>query len=227
MIGAPADVPVDPDAQQAHDWLAEELAKAPYQEAQPTLLDRIAQQLLNWLADLIDFLTGSGQSGEPAPPLWLLGVLVPVLIIGLIAFLVYGVPRLRRRSRVTGELFGEHDERDADALRRAASDAAARGDYSAAVAELFRAIARGLAERTLVTTFPGTTAGEFARRAAAVFPAESDALTGGARDFDSVRYLGHAGTREQWEHLAALDERLRATTPALDAVGAVGAVGAP
>ena len=39
-------------------------------------------------------------------------------------------------------------------MRRAAERAAAAGDYTTAIAELFRALARGLAERTVVTTHP-------------------------------------------------------------------------
>lgn len=218
----PADVPVDPDAEEARRWLTDELAKAPYQAAKPSLLDQLAQQILAWLGDVLDFLTGAGQAAPAGVPLWILGLLVPVAVVAVLAFLVYGLPRLNRRSRVTGTLFGEHDERDAAGLRRAAGAAAADGDYTTAIVELFRAIARGLAERSLVTTFPGTTASEFARRAAGAFPDDGQALHAGAGDFDAVRYLGHAGTREQWERMSALEERLRAARPARDPAGVPG-----
>jgi hypothetical protein len=109
-------------------------------------------------------------------------------------------------------------------MRRAAERAAAAGDYTTAIAELFRSIARGLAERTLVATFPGTTARAFARRAAIVFPAEADALTTAALDFDGVRYLERTGTPEQWATMVSLEQRLRSARPAAgaaaDAAGA-------
>ncbi|HEX7835245.1 MAG TPA: DUF4129 domain-containing protein, partial [Pseudolysinimonas sp.] len=82
-----------------------------------------------------------------------------------------------------------------------------------AVAELFRSIARGLAERTIVTTYPGTTARTFARQAAAVFPAEAEPLAAAALDFDGVRYLERTGTAEQWAAMVGLEKRLRAARP--------------
>ena len=218
LLPLPLDVPVDPDAPEAREWLLDELSKQPYQEAQPTLLDRLAQQILQWLADVIDWLLGNGAAGPRTDvPVWLLAVLIPVVVILLVAFLLYGLPRLNRRSSVTGALFGDDDARDAVSMRRAAERAAAAGDYTTAIAELFRSIARGLAERTLVTTFPGTTAREFARRAAIVFPAEADALAGAALDFDGVRYLDRTGTPEQWAEMVALEQRLRSARPAAGA----------
>lgn len=221
----PFDVPVDPDAPEARDWLLDELSKQPYQAAQPTFIDRVAQQILNWLEDVIDWLLGTGPAGSPTDvPLGLLAVLIPIVVILLVAFLLYGLPRLNRRSAVTGALFGDDDARDAVSMRRAAERAAAAGDYTLAIAELFRSIARGLAERTLVATFPGTTAREFARRAAIVFPAAAEPLTAAALDFDGVRYLDRAGTPEQWDAMVALERRLRTARPAAgvdaDAAGA-------
>jgi hypothetical protein len=225
LLPVPLDVPVDPDAPEARDWLLDELSKQPYQAAQPTLIDRIAQQILQWLEDVITWLFGGSTAGMPSGvPVGLLAVLIPIVVIVLVAFLLYGLPRLNRRSAVTGALFGEDDARDAVSIRRAAERAAAAGDYTLAIAELFRSLARGLAERTLVATFPGTTAREFARRAAIVFPSEADALVSAARDFDGVRYLDRAGTPEQWAELVALERRLRAARPAAgvdaDAAGA-------
>jgi hypothetical protein len=103
-------------------------------------------------------------------------------------------------------------------LRREAEDAAGRGDYSAAVADLFRCIARGLAERTIVTTSPGTTARDFARHSGQQFPDLSTDLVDAAVMFDAVRYLGREGTPEQYAALATLEGRLRATRPTLEPV---------
>jgi hypothetical protein len=209
-LALPFDVPVDPDAPEAREWLLDELSKQPYQAAKPTFFDLLAQQIVNWFEDLLDWLGGSTAGGPTVDgPVWLLAVLIPVVVILVLAFLVYGLPRLNRRSSVTGALFGEDDLRDAVSLRRAAERAAADGDYATAIAELFRSIARGLAERTLVSMFPGTTAREFARRAAVAFPHEAEPLATAALDFDGVRYLERPGTVEQWDAMVALERRLR------------------
>ena len=46
MLVLPFDVPVDPDAPEARDWLLDELSKQQYQAAKPTFIDLIAQQIL-------------------------------------------------------------------------------------------------------------------------------------------------------------------------------------
>lgn len=203
MIGVPFDVPVEPDADEAREWLVNELAQPVYQAAQPTLFDRIAQAVWDW----INSLTFGGVQGPPA-----LGLLLVILVVAaaiVIGVLVFGVPRLNRRSRAVGALFGDEDERTAAELRRGAEQAAAREDWATAIAELYRAIARDLTERGVLTTSPGTTATGFARRAGELDPgAQGDYLTA-AGSFDDVRYLDRRGTREQYEQVVALDRRAR------------------
>jgi hypothetical protein len=199
------DVPVDPDAPEAQDWIVEELSKPEYQAAQPTLFDRISRGIFEWL---MDALRNGGQL--EGPPTLVLAIVL-VLVIGAIVFaiLIFGVPRRGRRSAVAGAIFGEHDERSAARMRQDAERAAALGDFSTAIAELFRAIARGLAEREVVTTFPGTTATDFAARSGSVFPAQAERLRLAAQDFDGVRYLDHTGTAQQYAAMAGLERDLR------------------
>ncbi len=207
-------VPVDPDAPEAREWLIRELSKREYAEAQPNWFDRLASALWEWLSSL-RFEPGAGGQG--------LGVLLVVLLLVALlvaAFFIFGRPALSRRSRVTGELFGDDDARDAAAMRRAAERSASAGLWNDAVTDMFRAIARGLAERTVVTTLPGTTAQDFAERASRAFPEHRTALTASADDFDSVRYLERDATRSEYERVAALESALRTARPRLDAVGA-------
>jgi len=209
MRSLPFDVPVDPEPPEARDWLIDELAKPIYQAAQPTLFDRIAQAIRDWLNSL--------QFGEvQGPPALGLGAVVIGVVVALVvAFLIFGLPRFNRRSRVTGSLFGEDDERTAERMRRDAEAAASRGDWATAIAEAFRALARGLAERTIVTTTPGTTARDFAVRAGVAFPDSASALAAAAVVFDDVRYLGRPGDARQYAELAALESRLRTAKAAL------------
>lgn len=209
----PTDVPLDPDAEEARNLLVEELAKQEYQAAKPTWFDEFARSLTEWLDDVI---VRDGPSGPPTP-----GILVIFLVIvGLlvVAFLIFGLPRLNRRSTVTGSLFGADDARTAAQLRAAAEAAAAAGDYSLATAEMFRSIARGLAERTVLTTSPGTTAHDFGRRAGRAFPDRAEALEDAAAAFDDVRYLERRGTESRYRDVAALERALRTARPVLEAI---------
>lgn len=204
------DVPVVPDAPEARRWLEQELEKSKYgqrPDPEPTWFDEWLRSIREWFDGLFQ---GLGDANNPVWPVVIVVVVVAVLVV---AFLLFGVPRLNRRSRAGGELFAEDDERDAAALRAAAKRAAAEGDYATAIGELFRALARGLSERTLVITSPGTTAHGFARRAGAVFPDAAARLARAADDFDGVRYLGNPGTAEQWEAMALLERELRSATP--------------
>jgi hypothetical protein len=205
----PASIPVDPDGPQAHDWLVQELAKPEYQAAKPTWFDLASKAVQDWLASL--FSTGSGSVNG------LLLVVLVVVAAGLIvvAFVVFGLPRLNRRSRATGDsLFGADDTRDAATLRRSAERAATSGDWTLAVEERFRAIAQSLDERTIVMLMPGTTANDFASRASVAVPAERQRLATAARTFDGVRYLGRTATPAQYDELVALDTALQAARPA-------------
>ena len=214
-------VPLEPDAEEARDWLLGELSKPPYQAARPTLFDTVAQAIRDWFVEL--FASADGQVPNIVPVLITL-VLIAVLVA---AFLLFGLPRLNRRGTPLGELFGDDDPRSADVLRESARAAAARGDFTLAIEDLYRSLARGLAERTVVRTSPGTTARDFARRAGDAFPAHADALHDGATAFDAVRYLGREGTREQYERLAELERAVRQERPAaLEAVGAATGSGA-
>jgi len=206
-------VPVDPDADEARRLLLDELSKPEYREAQPTWFDRLATAIGDWLQSLT-----VGSAGGP-PGIGLLIVILLVVVALVVAFLIFGLPRLSTRSRVSGSLFGDDDARDAAAIRRAAESAAGRGDFALAITEMFRATARGLAERTVLSTTPGTTAHDFAQRAASAFPDFDDALRDAAVAFDEVRYLGRDGSATQYEAIAALERGLREARPVLETVG--------
>jgi Domain of unknown function (DUF4129) len=206
---APLAVPVQPDGDEARRWLLDELAKQPYQASKPTPIDLAAQAFFDWLGSLFR------SQGDPTPTVLLVVALTVVVALVVIAVLLFGIPRANRRSHAAAGLFGDDDRRTAAELRAAARAAAAAGDFSLAVLERYRALARDVDERTLVEVFPGTTADGFARQAANVFPAEASELALAAEAFDGIRYAGRAGDRDQAQRVAALDDRLVAARPRL------------
>ena len=110
----PRGVPVDPDAPTATGWLRDELAKVPYQAARPTWFDRVSKAFFDWFASL------GAPSGAGLGPWVPLVVTIVVVAVIVVAVLVFGLPRLNRRSALHHELFGKNDGRSADELRRAA-----------------------------------------------------------------------------------------------------------
>lgn len=206
------DVPVDPSAPEAQDWIRQELAKPEYQAAKPTWFDIASKAVQDWIGSLLN-----GPTGDAGPVLLAVVVLI-VLALIIAAFLIFGRPRLNRRAAERRALFGVDDLRTADELRRSAAAAARAQDWVLAIEEQFRAIAVALDERTLVAVTPGTTATDFATRAGVVAPAEAAALREAARAFDDVRYLDRPGSEAVYQQLVALDQGLQQVRPAVAAV---------
>jgi len=202
----PRDVPVDPDGDQAREWIIGELSKPEYQASKPTLWDQISQAVWDWFTSL-----RSPDGVFQAPLIALILVVIAAIIVA--AFLIFGRPQSNRRSSQVGALFGADEERSAEELRRTASKAAAKGDWVLAIEELFRSIARGMTERVLLTTNPGTTAHGFANQAGAVFPTHAPQLRQSASVFDGVRYLDAPGNEEQYRALVSLESELRSARP--------------
>jgi len=207
-------VPVDPDAEQARELLVRELAKPVYRAAEPTWFDRLSAAVGDWLASLLE----SGPGGTPAIA-WTVIVLALVAAV-VAAYFIFGPPSVNRRSTIVGGLFGDDDSRSAQTLRAAADRAAAAGDWVIAIEEMFRAIARALSERAIVSTMPGTTASAFATSASGPFPETAAELASAAASFDAVRYLGRPGSRAEFDALTELERQLRASTPRFDGAGA-------
>jgi len=211
----PADVPVEPDADTARQWAREELLDPSYHQQQSLL-----RRLLDWLGDLFSDLPTLGLPPGVAP-LIVVGVL---LAVALVALWVAGPVRRSRRTP-SREVLTAEDVRSAARLRADADAAAARGDWSLAVLERFRAVVRDLEERTVIESRPGRTAHEAAEAALQRMPTLRTGLRTAARLFDDVAYGGREATRADEAELRELDQRVRATRPQLPA-GTADPVGA-
>ncbi|MCF6475008.1 DUF4129 domain-containing protein [Nonomuraea sp. MG754425] len=186
---------------------AQELLKPQY--SVEALFDRIYRYVVQFLGDLVDATTGGGTAGGV-----IAAVVITLILLTVIALVAW---RLRKTSRenasAPGGLFGER-ALTAVEHRQAAGRLAQEGRWSEALQERLRAIARDLEERALVDGMPGRTADELAAEAATALPAFAQELAVAARSFDDVTYGGVTGTREAYEMMADLDERLRQARPA-------------
>ncbi|GAA5148705.1 hypothetical protein GCM10025768_10790 [Microbacterium pseudoresistens] len=209
MIAILADLPLVPDGDAARQQAEQELSKTAYVEARPTLFDEWARAIVDFLGTLF-----SPRGGEALGPLAL--VIAGIVIVGaLIAVLIiWGRPRrsFTRRSAI-GDLLGSSDGRSAAQLRDDAESRARSRDWDEAIVLRYRALARALQERELISPAPGATAQRIAREASAPFPHEADALGAAAAWFDDVRYLRHPGTADRYRTLADTDDRLANTRP--------------
>jgi hypothetical protein len=206
-------LPLIPDADEARRWAEQELADPVYRASEPTLFDRVARSVGDFLASLF----GGGVPVALAP--WLAVVVVAVLLaIIVLAFVIWGRPRRVVRARAPLALFGASEAMTAAQLRDVARDAARRGEWNDAIAMRFRALAAALVERTVIDPEPGATVHAFARRAARAFPRERDALERSADLFDDVRYLRRTGTEEAYRAVSDLDDRIAAGVPDPEAI---------
>ncbi|WP_349627231.1 DUF4129 domain-containing protein [Arthrobacter sp. C9C5] len=199
--------PVLPDRDDARRWAAEELAKAPYREAEPSWLDKALAEFGRWLRSL----SGDGTPGADG------GYAVPLLLIIAAVIIAVAVlvvrPRLNARRPAAKDVFDADAALSPDAHRERASAAAARGDWSAAVVEQFRALVRAAEERTVLDPQPGRTASEVAARLGRAFGAYARELEEAALTFDAARYGGADAGSPDHAALVRLDAALAGTTP--------------
>ena len=207
--------PLEPDRETAQRWVVEELLGREYRQAEPNLLQRAAQEIIEWLRELL-----SRAEGVSAGYGLLIGVAI-LLAAVVVALLIAGPVRrgARRRARSTGGVFTEQ-LRTAAEHRAAAEAAADAGDLGTAVQERFRAIARSLEERVVLDARPGRTAHEIAREGGARLPEVASPLLDAARAFDDVTYGGRTTSAEEYRRVVAADEATGRTRPGRALAGA-------
>jgi uncharacterized protein DUF4129 len=203
----PGEPPLVPSRQQAREWAVRELSDPAYARAQPGLLQRAVRWVLDRLAGL--------QLPSDAVPDARTGLVLLVLVGALVVAVVLLRTGRLRGSAATGraEVFAG-TSLPAVNHRRLADEAAARGDWTTAVRERFRAVVRVLEERTVLDERPGRTADEAAREAALALPDLAAALTDGARLFDETTYGGRPAGPEHDARLRSLDDAVAAARPA-------------
>lgn len=204
-------VPATPDAEQARQAAAHELAKEVYQD-RPSIWDLAWQ----WLLTHMD-----PRTVVPGVPAWVSTAIVVLtgllLLAGLIVVLRRATP-LRKTPESSPPLF--EDRRDSQALAAAADAAAQAGHWEAAVLERFRSIIRTLDEYGLLEDYPGLTAHSAGQDAGAALPALARDLAESAQVFDSVRYGPLTPTASQDQAMRHLAQRVSQTVSDASAAAA-------
>jgi hypothetical protein len=203
-------VPVDLDRAAAARAAREELAKQVYREARPSLSERALRWVYNYVSDLFDQAAGVSPGGY----IGLVAVLL-VVVVAVVA-LRMGLGPMRSSGSSEAPLFIGQARTAAE--HRASADAhAAAGRWAEAVRDRLRAVITGLEERTLLDPRPGSTADEAAAAAAAVVPECAADLRAAARTFDDIWYGARPADASHDAALRRLDDRVRASRPAIRA----------
>lgn len=205
------DLPLIPDGDEGREWAERELADPRYAAAEPTPLDRLAQAVNDFLESLFGV-----QAPTDLGPAVLVGLALLAIALIVVAFVIWGRPRVSHRTGASVPLFGEDSVRTAADLRREASERAASRDWDAAIVLRFRALARSAIERGIVAARPGATAQSFARAAGRAFPTLAQPLSQAASVFDDVRYLRRPGSAADYERVSATDDAAASSRPRSD-----------
>lgn len=200
----PIEVPIDLTGEQARRLAELELADPAYRAAEPGLLQRLLQRIIEWVADI------TGRAADAAPGGWL-GILGLVLLLVLAAlFIRWRVGPVAR----SGELELHVDPGTSAArYRQHAAELAATGQWEQAITERMRGLVRGCQERGLIDTQAGRTADEVAAEVGTRLPDARADLARAARTFDDVRYGGRRGTEAAYRLVADADDRVARSQP--------------
>ncbi|MDX6258157.1 MAG: hypothetical protein QOJ11_4491 [Frankiales bacterium] len=183
-----------------------ELAKPPYQQAQPPWWYRPLRWALHQIARLWD--SAAAHTGGAAGLSVLLGTLAVVVV--LIAWWVGPRARTARSSQA----LHLDPETTADDHRALAERLARQEQWAEAVRERLRAISRDLEERALVDRRPGRTAYELAAEGGRALPALAADLTEAADRFARIWYGRQQAGSADYRRLSEIDDAVKAARPA-------------
>jgi hypothetical protein len=182
-----------------------ELQRGIYDEAQPTLLARVVEKVLDFVRSVLHHAANATPGGA-------FGLLTLVVLLVLAGFVVFRLGPLRRPRSASGGLDAPAAV-TAEQLRAQAESFAAQQQWADAVRARLRAVVRRLEDRTVIEPRPGRTAYEVARDAAAVAPTLRPLLEQAAETFGEVWYGGRDATETDYRVMVELDEAVRTFRP--------------
>ncbi|HTW18910.1 MAG TPA: DUF4129 domain-containing protein [Mycobacteriales bacterium] len=179
-----------------------ELSKSIYHHNGETLAGRAVRAAARWLDHLLSHTFGNAPAGSAGA----LAVVVLIVVLSALVIWRVGVPT---RAGSVGGVFDAEPPVSAAAHRAAAERAAAAADWTTAVVERMRALARELEEHGIVEPRAGRTASELAAAAGRALPDVAADLMRAAETFNRVVYGGARPTDTDYERVAAADELIQ------------------
>ncbi|HVF04555.1 MAG TPA: DUF4129 domain-containing protein [Frankiaceae bacterium] len=194
----------------ARDEAERELRKPIYRRDDEGIVERVIEEIMEALNDLIGNVVSVTPGGLPS----LLLVVVALVLVAIALRLGLGPANLRDAltDRRRGGRALSPEEYRAEAERLAAG-----GDFKEAVRARFRAIIRELELRAVLDERPGRTAGEIAREGGAAVPAIGADLRTVAGTFDEIWYGRRPAAADDYATVRAADERIASSRLAVAA----------
>jgi hypothetical protein len=185
-----------------------ELSKAIYHRN----ADPLAVRAVKWAGHLVDRILNHTAIAAPGGAAGALALVV--IVVAVVAVIVWrvGIPR---GGGVAGAVFAVDVVGTAAEHRQLADAATATQDWSTAVIERMRAVARELEERNIVIGRAGRTATEVARDAAVALPNAGSVLEAAASTFNAVAYGGSPGSAADAATMVVADDAVRQTSRSL------------
>jgi hypothetical protein len=188
----------------AHRAAQHELSKAIYhRQSEP-----LAVRAVRAFGHLLDRIIGSAITHAPAGSA---GALALVALIAVLVTLLIWRVGLPRRAADHGAVFAPGRTETAADHRALAVVAAEQGDWTTAVVERMRAVARELEERGVLDQRAGRTATELTTEAGRALPESAAVLGAAAETFNTVVYGGTAATADLAAVMATADDAVRTT----------------
>lgn len=185
----------------AREAARRELSKPPYHRDDPSLVEEAFRALGRWVTELFDRAAAAGPGSR-------LGTLLLLVLLGVVLVAIrLRVGPLARRGAAPSPLLDVRP-RTASEYRRAATAAAAAGDYAAALRDRLRALAAEVEARGIVEPRAGRTADELVRELTRALITVDGRLPATVVAFDQVWYGGRPAVPGDYELAVAADEAL-------------------
>ena len=174
------------------------LARPEYRHQGPSLLERIQNDVLDWLARVLSGVVGAGIGA------WI----VVAVIVGLVVLVVWRLAGGVTRDPGRGVAVSAGRTRPATEWRAEAEAHERAGEWRQAVRARYRALVADLATRGLVQEIPGRTAGEYRAELTSALPSASPPFAGATELFEGAWYGKRPTAAADAAHFRELADRV-------------------
>jgi hypothetical protein len=154
------------------------LSRPEYRHPGPSFLDRIQNDVFDWLARVLSGVVGAG----------IVAWIVVAVITGLVALVVWRLASGMTRDPGRGVAVTAGRTRPSTEWRAEAEAHERAGEWRQAVRCRYRALVADLAGRGLLHEIPGRTAGEYRAELGTALPAASPPFSGATELFEGAWY---------------------------------------